>query len=57
MLLTVAINGIGIIGKSFELPLPAETKTIWSKKSIVERLFSIFMNDKSDAKVCNNNSS
>uniref|UniRef100_A0ABD2WFD9 TOG domain-containing protein n=1 Tax=Trichogramma kaykai TaxID=54128 RepID=A0ABD2WFD9_9HYME len=51
MLLSAAINGIGIIGKSYSLPLPAEAEKGHSKKSIMDKLFSIFSNGKSSAKV------
>ncbi|XP_011494527.1 PREDICTED: proteasome-associated protein ECM29 homolog [Ceratosolen solmsi marchali] len=51
MLLTAAINGIGVIGKTFALPLPSDTEKTYSKKSVVEKLFSIFMNSKSNLKM------
>ncbi|OXU22910.1 hypothetical protein TSAR_016170 [Trichomalopsis sarcophagae] len=51
MLLTAAINGIGEIGKSFSLPLPSEAEKNTSKKSVADKLFSIFINTKSNAKV------
>ena len=52
MLLAAAISGIGIIGKSFALPLPSEAEKDTSKKSVADKLFSIFMNVKSNTKVC-----
>ncbi|XP_058794814.1 proteasome adapter and scaffold protein ECM29 isoform X2 [Phymastichus coffea] len=51
LLLNAAIKGIGEIGKTFSLPLPAEAEKATSKKSVTEKLFSIFMNVKSNAKV------
>ena len=55
ILLSAAINGIGVIGKTFALPLPNEAEKNCSKKSVTDKLFSIFTNGKSNSKVLKEN--
>lgn len=47
-----AIQGIGILGKTYSLPLPAESDNDLNKKAIVETLFSVLSNAKLSTKVC-----
>ncbi|XP_014217029.1 proteasome-associated protein ECM29 homolog [Copidosoma floridanum] len=51
VLLVAAINSIGVIGKSCELPLASEGEDCWSKKSVTEKLISLYTNAKSNPKV------
>lgn len=51
LLMDAAIQGIGILGKTYSLPLPAENDNELSKKVLVETLFSILSNVKLNTKV------
>jgi len=48
-----AIQAVGILGKAYSLPLPAEGDNELNKKAIVETLFSVLSNAKLNTKVCN----
>lgn len=52
LLMDAAIQGIGILGKTYSLPLPAESDNNLNKKAIVETLFSVLSNVKLNTKVC-----
>lgn len=47
-----AIQAVGILGKTYSLPLPAEGDDELNKKAIVETLFSVLSNAKLNTKVC-----
>lgn len=47
-----AIQAIGILGKTYSLPLLAEGDNELNKKAIVETLFSVLSNAKLNTKVC-----
>lgn len=50
-----AIQAIGILGKTYSLPLSAEGDNELNKKTIVETLFSVLSNAKLNTKVCFSN--
>lgn len=52
LLMDAAIQGIGILGKTYSLPLPTESDNELNKKALVETLFSILSNVKLNTKVC-----
>lgn len=52
LLMDAATQAIGVLGKTYSLPLPAEGKNDLNKKAIVETLFSILSNAKLSTKVC-----
>lgn len=47
-----AVEAIGIVGKTFPLPLPAEGNDELNKKAVTETLFSIVTDVKIKTKVC-----
>lgn len=47
-----AIQAVGILGRTYPLPLPAEGDNELNKKAIVETLFSVLSNPKLNTKVC-----
>lgn len=47
-----AIEAIGILGKTYSLPLPTEEDDKLSKKTIVDTLFFVLSNVKLNTKVC-----
>lgn len=47
-----AIHAIGVLGRTYSLPLPMEGKNDLNKKAIVESLFSALSNAKLNTKVC-----
>lgn len=47
-----AVEAIGIVGKTFPLPLPAEGNDELNKKAVTETLFSIVTDVKVKTKVC-----
>lgn len=51
LLINAAAQGIGIMGKTFGLPLPDNSDKGFSKMNIVEKLFSIFTNSKLNNKI------
>ncbi|KAL6433433.1 hypothetical protein ACFW04_006522 [Cataglyphis niger] len=51
LLMDAATQAIGILGKTYSLPLPAEGKNDLNKKAIVETLFSILSNAKLSTKM------
>lgn len=52
LLMDAAIQAIGILGKTYSLPLSAEGDNELNKKAIVEMLFSVLSNAKLNTKVC-----
>ncbi|KYM93818.1 Proteasome-associated protein ECM29 like protein [Cyphomyrmex costatus] len=51
LLMDAAIQAIGILGKAYSLPLPAEGDNELNKKAIVETLFSVLSNAKLNTKM------
>lgn len=51
LLMSAASQGIGIMGKTFALPLPNNSDKGFNKMYIVEKLFSIFENPKLNNKI------
>ncbi|XP_033222326.1 proteasome adapter and scaffold protein ECM29 [Belonocnema kinseyi] len=51
LLLTAATQGIGIMGKTFSLPLPDNSDTGFSKMGIVDKLFSTLTSPKMNTKM------
>ncbi|XP_032663557.1 proteasome adapter and scaffold protein ECM29 [Odontomachus brunneus] len=51
LLMDAAIQGIGVLGKTYSLPLPAENDNDLNKKAIVETLFSVLSNAKLSTKM------
>lgn len=47
-----AIQAVGLLGKTYSLPIPAEGDDKFNKKAIVETLFSVLSNAKLSTKVC-----
>lgn len=47
-----AVQAVGILGKTYSLPLPEKSENELDKKKIVETLFSILSNAKMNTKVC-----
>lgn len=47
-----AIQAIGVLGRTYSLPLSVEGKNDLNKKTIVESLFSALSNAKLNTKVC-----
>lgn len=47
-----AIQAIGVLGKTYSLPLPAEGNDELNKKAVMETLFSVLSNAKLTTKVC-----
>ncbi|KAG7212048.1 hypothetical protein KM043_012404 [Ampulex compressa] len=54
MLMDAAIKGIGILGKTYALPLPNDGEAKSNKKAIVEQLFSILNNARLNTKIKEN---
>lgn len=52
LLMDAAIQAVGILGRTYSLPLPAEGDNELNKKAIVETLFSVLSNAKLNTKVC-----
>lgn len=53
LLMDAAVQAVGILGKAYSLPLPAEGDNELNKKAIIETLFSVLSNAKLNTKVCN----
>ncbi|KAL0121628.1 hypothetical protein PUN28_006856 [Cardiocondyla obscurior] len=51
LLMDAAIQAVGILGKTYSLPLPAEGDNELNKKAIVETLFSVLSNAKLNTKM------
>ena len=51
LLLNAAVQGVGIMGKAFSLPLPADSDEGFSKMNIVNKLFTILTNPRTQTKV------
>lgn len=51
LLMDAAIQAIGVLGRTYSLPLPAEGKNDLNKKGIVETLFSVLTNAKLSTKM------
>jgi len=52
LLMDAAIQAVGILGRTYSLPLSAEGDNELNKKAIVETLFSVLSNAKLNTKVC-----
>lgn len=52
LLMDAAIQAVGVLGKAYSLPLPAEGDDELNKKAVVESLFSVLSNAKLNTKVC-----
>lgn len=52
LLMDAAIQAIGILGRTYSLPLSTEGENQLNKKAIVETLFSVLSNAKLNTKVC-----
>ncbi|KAH0956005.1 hypothetical protein HN011_009526 [Eciton burchellii] len=51
LLMDAAIQAIGLLGKAYSLPIPAEGDNKFNKKAIVETLFSVLSNAKLSTKM------